>query len=633
MKFKKELSISFILAILAGIIYFQTSGHDFIQYDDLDYIVENNNVRTGLSPENVAWAFTTFHSCNWHPLTWISHMIDVQLFGLNPAGHHLVNVLFHIANSILLFLVLRKMTAALWPSAFVAVLFAVHPLHVESVAWAAERKDVLSTFFWMLTMGAYAFYAARPDLKKYLITLGLFALGLMAKPMLVTLPFVLLLLDFWPLGRWSDSPAVLKRSEHSVSSVNMKKKRQKKSEKSEKIAFQNSFNQRKASTLLVEKTPFFILAALSCILTIIAQQKGGAVSSLETIPLATRLMAAFTAYGAYIQKMICPEGLALIYPYVKIIPLWTFVLSFVLFASATAFSIWVWKSYPPITFGWMWYVGTLVPVIGLIQVGEQALADRYTYIPLVGLFIMIAWGVTSLSARNIALRKAMPAAACFIVAALTTTAYLQVQHWKNDLTLFRHVSESTRDNFTAEFRLGFALSQAGQFEEACQHYSKALRIRPDSDKAHSNLGIALVNRGKTAQALEHFQSALQINPKSTEAHNNAGLVLMQMGNLGSAYAHFEESRRLKPDNPDTLYYLGALLVQTKQFVDAIRNLNDALRLNAGHAPAHNMLGIALASTGQMEEAIVQFRLALQINPDYREALNNLQRAESEKRRK
>ena len=627
-----SLMICAVLVIMNITLFGPVRNHEFINLDDNVYITENAQVREGITPRGILWAFTSIEGCNWHPLTWISHMIDVQLFGLNPAGHHLVNVLFHIANSILLFLVLRKITAALWPSAFVAVLFAVHPLHVESVAWAAERKDVLSTFFWMLTMGAYAFYAARPDLKKYLITLGLFALGLMAKPMLVTLPFVLLLLDFWPLKRWNTQEGLSRPASRSldISETSRKKNKKDKPKAPSSPPKEKTFyttHTQKSLYLLQEKIPFFVLAGLSCTITLIAQFKGGAAATIGEIPLMPRLENALVSYLLYIQKMFWPTDLAIFYPYEKVIPPWQFIGAALLVAAITYISIRFRKNQPWLAVGWFWYLGTLIPVLGLIQVGKQAMADRYTYIPLIGLFFVVTWGIPALLEKY-ALKKILSAASISVVIIFSFLTFRQVSFWKDDFTLFGHALQSTPENYLAHCNLGLALTMRGQYEEAYSHFSEALRIFPSSEVANNNIGMLLQKQGRLEEALVYFNKVLQTNPNNVESRKNIGITLSYLGKLDDAYAYFEESRRIKPDDAETHYYMGSILLRQKRLSEAMERLNEAVRLNPNHSQAHNLLGIALASTGQIEGAVMHFQMALRINPNYQEAFNNLRRAEA-----
>ncbi|MBL7207805.1 MAG: glycosyltransferase family 39 protein, partial [Desulfobacterales bacterium] len=402
---RREGVVCLFLALTVLAVYWQVGNHEFVNYDDKDYITENQHVQAGLTLKSIAWAFTSTHAGNWHPLTWLSHMLDCQIYGLNPCGHHFTSVFFHILNSILLFLVFKRMTGAFWKSAFVAALFALHPLHVESVAWAAERKDVLSAFFWMLTMGSYIRYVERPGTNRYLLVLLFFALGLMAKPMLITLPFVLLLLDYWPLGRFHvRKPEAAQPSEEKPQKDTKSKKR-----KSRKRLAKNAVQAKKttgsdyqwslALSLLWEKIPLFVLAAASSVVTFFVQQSGGAVRSLDALPLFVRISNALVSYISYIVKMILPHNMAILYPHPKDFSIWQVAGACLLLACISFIAIRSMKRYPYFAVGWLWYLGTLVPVIGLVQVGLQSMADRYTYIPLTGIFIIIAWGISDLAAK------------------------------------------------------------------------------------------------------------------------------------------------------------------------------------------------------------------------------------------
>jgi protein O-mannosyl-transferase len=532
----------------------------------------------GLTWHGVAWAFTTEHAVNWHPLTWLSHMLDVQLYGLDAGAHHLTNLLFHIGNTLLLFGLLHRMTGALGRSAFVAGLFAVHPLHVESVAWVAERKDVLSTLFWMLTLWAYIEYVKRPDLRqssrrRYAAVLLFFALGLMAKQMLVTLPLVLLLLDFWPLGRVGIGPNPAGGWAPARDGW------------------------ATAGRLVWEKLPLLALAAASSIATFVIHQRGGAVIILSAIPLQLRIENALVSYVVYIGKMLWPAGLAVLYPYPQSLSAWSVAVAFVTLTGISVAVIWAAPRRPYLPVGWFWYLGTLVPVIGLIQVGDQAIADRYTYIPLIGLFIIVAWGVPDLLVRwplrMVVLPKiALPAAACLVILACAITARGQLEYWEDSTTLWTHTLAVTTRNNIAHNNLGATLADQGKTDEAIAHYSEALRIKSDYADAHNNLGVALADQGKLDEAIAHYSEALRIKPCYSDAHSNLGIALADQGNLDEAIAQFTEALRINPDS----------------------------------AKAHNNLGVALASQGKLDEAIAQFTEALQVKPDYADARNNLELA-------
>ncbi len=592
-----------IVAILA--VFWQVRSHEFLKYDDQIYVTDNPPVKAGLTLKGVIWAFSATHAGHWHPLTWLSHMLDCQLYGLKPAGHHLTSLVFHIASTLLLFLVLRQTTGALWRSGFVAALFALHPLRVESVVWAAERKDVLSTFFWMLTMWAYVRYAERPGLKRYLFILLWFVLGLLSKPMLVTLPFVLLLVDYWPLGRFQfGQPSGHPRSNTA---------------KSKGAGDQRSFVLR----LVLEKVPFLALAAVSSFLTFLAARGGGAVTSLEFLPLESRVANALVSYVSYIGKMIWPHHLAVFYPYPDALPLWQAAGAGLLLGCVSLLVILGARRRPYLMAGWLWYVGTLVPVIGLLQVGEQAMADRFTYVPLIGLFVMIAMGVPDILSGWRYRKIVMALSAGLVLSILMIVTWLQVGYWQNGVTLFEHSLEVTANNHISQFSLGIALNDQGKAQEAIAHYTEALRFRPDNLEAHYNLGVVLGQQGKNEEAIAHLTKALQIKPDHANARNNLGVILAGQGKNQEAIGHYTEALRIDPNNAYAHNNLGLILAQQGRNQEAIVHYNEALRIEPDYAEVHNNLGIDLARQGKNQEAVGHFAQALRIKPDYAEAHNNL----------
>ncbi|OHE89167.1 MAG: hypothetical protein A3G75_16095, partial [Verrucomicrobia bacterium RIFCSPLOWO2_12_FULL_64_8] len=515
------------MALIAAtvVVYAPVRHFEFVTWDDPNYITENPHVQGGLTWQGALWALTTGDPPYWHPLTWLSHMLDVQVFGLNAGGHHLPNVLLHIGNAILLFGLLHWMTGALGRSAFVAGLFAFHPLRVESVAWVSERKDVLSTLFWMLTLWAYVSYARRPRRGRYLVVLLLFALGLMTKPMLVTLPFVLLLLDVWPLGRVS-----LKTGPGGGS------------------GWATLRDQRPVVLRLVrEKLPLLALAVASSMVTFVVQERVGAIGELGARPWDLRLQNAMVSYVAYIGKMLWPAGLAAFYPYPRSLPAWQVVGSILGLIGVSVAVIRAARRCPYLPVGWLWYLGTLIPVIGLIQAGDQALADRFSYVPLVGLFIMVAWGIPELLARWRYRSIALPATAGLTLLACAISSWNQVQYWKSSMTLWTRTLNVTTGNYRAHHNLGLALAISGKGDEASAYFSEALRLKPDFAEAHNNLGSALANQGKFDQAIAHFSEALRFKPDSAEAHYRLGLALARLGKGDQAIPHFSDAIRLKPD--------------------------------------------------------------------------------------
>jgi Tfp pilus assembly protein PilF len=581
------------------LLYGQVAGHEFVGFDDDRYIFANPHVRQGLTWEGVKWAFSGFHVMNWHPLTWLSHMLDVQLFGLEAGGHLLVNVALHAANAVLLFVALRQMTGTLWPCAFVAALFAMHPMRVESVAWASERKDVLSGLFWMLTMLAYAGYARRPAAARYLLVFAALALGLMVKPMLVTLPCVLLLLDLWPLGRWRPGSAEREGPGRTPA----------------------AFAPRPISGLVLEKLPLLGLCAVSGAATLLAQRSGGAVSSLEAMPFASRLANALVAYVAYLRKTIWPSDLACFYPHPAAVSsdpaalIGAAIGAGLVLGCITLLAAHSARRRPYLTVGWFWYLGTLVPVIGLFQVGTQAMADRYAYLPLVGIYILAAWGVRDLAARRPRVELASKAAAPILLAAFGAATWHQVGTWQNSRTLYEHALRVTSDNYLIHNNLGAVLEKEGRIAEATGHFERALRIRPAFAPAHTNLGNVLLRRGDPAQAAVHYQRALRLDPDNAEAQNNLGSVFESQGRLAEAQDRFERALRIRPNYADAHYNLGVVFEARGDLTRAAAQYQHAVRLDPDHAKAHGNLGIVLIRQGKLAEAAARLERALEIDPD------------------
>jgi Flp pilus assembly protein TadD len=603
-----KLVVSILLVTAILFVYWPTRNHVFVNYDDPGYVTENRNVQAGLDWDGITWAFSTTHMSNWHPVTFLSHMLDCELFGLDPGGHHLSNVLFHLVNTLLIFMVFERMSGAFWRSAFVAAMFGLHPLHVESVAWVSERKDVLSAFYGILTLWLYFRYVERPGYNRYLLALLAFAMGLMSKPMLVTLPFVLVLLDYWPLGRFPVARPGAGNSATIYQSGSPGGQR--------RILFR----------LVCEKVPFFCLAAFSSVVTFIAQKSGGAVSSLEAFPLHDRMANALVSYVMYVVKMIWPQGLAVFYPRVAELPIWWGAASGIVLVCVSSLVFLSARRYPYLVTGWLWYLGMLVPVIGLVQVGNQAMADRYTYLPFIGLFIIMAWGVSDLAARWRYRKVVVGTTAAVLLSTFTIIAWLYTGQWKNSMTLFKHAVEVTAKNYVAHNNLGTALAGQGKLDEAIGHYRKALQIKYGYAKAHNNLGAALAKQGKLDEAIGHYRKALQIKYGYAEAHNNLGLALAGKGKLDAAIMHFSEAIGLQVDYAEAHYNLGVALARKGSLKKAIVHYSEALRIKREYAEAHSNLGIALAQQGRLEEAIAHFSQALRLKPDFREARNNLTRA-------
>ena len=533
---------------------------------------------------------TSFDAANWFPLTWLTHMADYQLFGMESGWHHLTNVWLHSLAVLLLFAALKRMTGARWPSAFVAFLFALHPLHVESVAWVAERKDVLSALFWFLTLWCYARYVERPGAGRYLAVLVAFCLGLMAKPMIVTLPFALLLLDVWPLERaprpWRWNAAAWK-------------------------------------PLLVEKLPLLALAAGASMLTFLAQRHGGAVAPLAGIPLALRLENGLVSYVAYLGDMLWPAGLAVLYPLPHALPVWEVAAAGLVLVGI---SLAVARQFPPrpyLAVGWCWYLGTLVPVIGLVQVGSQSRADRYTYVPMIGIAIMLAWGAAELADRRPRARKAVIAAACAACAACLPATWFQIQYWASSETLFRRALQVTGNNFTMHNNLAEYYLQEGRNEEARVQAAEALDINPYYLDAHVNLASALSHLGRPGEAEAEYRKALAIAPSSVEAHSGLGAALAVEQRPAEALPELQLAVRLKPGYADGHYNLGKALAALGRSPEAANEFAAATRLEPGHADAHHSLALTLAAQGKLSEAADEFAAEAQLRPTDAEAQYNL----------
>ena len=610
-----RLAIAFFLVAATLAVFGRAVTFDFVNFDDNLYVTDNPPVQKGLTLEGLRWAFTTGHTVNWYPLTWLSHMLDVELFGLDPAGHHATSVLLHALSAGLLFHVLLRMTGGLWQSALVAGLFALHPLRVESVAWVAERKDVLSTFFWILTMLAYARYAESRTVARYLAVAGCFALGLMAKPMLVTLPFVLLLLDYWPLKRVNQA------------------------------ASEGRIAQRTAR-LLLEKAPLFALSAAVSIVTFLLQ-RGEAMTSLKATPMLTRLLNASAAYGTYLAQTFWPTGLAVFYPRAADpLLLRQALLGGALLAAGTLAALGWAKRRPYLAVGWLWYLGTLIPVIGLVQVGAQAHADRYTYLPQIGLFIAVVWGVGGLLAERPVVAKVACAASAIALATCTALTWNQLGHWHNSRVLFQHAVAVTADNGRAHDYLGQALLEEGRTDAAVTHLREAVRLEPYNPQPAYNLGLAYYGQGNIGHAREQFERALQLDAVRIRSHFmlgnlaleggdfpesighfsviidedseninariNLAIALARHGSPEEAETHFREVIEREPSNADALYNYGLLLIEQARMPEAQGVLERTLQARPDHVEAHRQLGRILRGRGLHEEAERHFNTAAEI---------------------
>ena len=594
--------------VLSGVLVFeQVRNFDFVNYDDNEYVYENEQVLKGLSYEGVTWAFTNCDIGYWQPVTWLSLMCDCQLFGASAVWIHVVNVLLHVANTLLVFAVLKKMTGSLWASGFVAGAFAVHPMHVESVAWIAQRKDVLSTFFLLLTLLAYAGYAKRPSVYRYMAGLAVFALGLMAKPMLVTLPFLLLLLDYWPLNRFEAAQP---------SKVSGRHRRKRASA---------PHRHTSAGRIIIEKIPFFLLSGVSCVITFLTQQAGGVIVDIKSIPLKYRVGNVLFSYAAYMGKMFWPRNLAVFYPFnaVRSIPLWQFVLYALLLVGVSCLVVGFGRRRKYLVVGWFWFVGTLVPVIGVVQFTGSSHADRFSYIPYVGLFIMVAWGLAEFLSKWAYGKVVLGASMVVVLAALGISAHRQVGFWNNSITLFSRTLEVTEDNPLACYNLGSAYDAAGRHREAVEAYKGGIRAKADYFDAWYNLGNAYAKLGLFHEAIEAFKRAITIKRDFAYAYSNLGAAYGNVGRYQEAIEALEQATRIEPNHLDAWYNLGNAYGSLGRGQRALEAFKQATRIKPDDPFAWCNLGNAYGSLGRHQEAIEAFEQAIRIKPDYTDPRYNL----------
>jgi tetratricopeptide (TPR) repeat protein len=613
------IAVCIVLAALVWVAFGATTHYGFINFDDDVYVYKNEHVTGGITGKAIRWAFTHVHSSNWHPITWLSHMLDCNLYGLNAGGHHFTNILVHTATCILLFLLLRSMTGFLWRSAIVAAIFAIHPLRAESVAWIAERKDVLSGLFFMLTLAVYGWYARRPwSLARYLVVMLMFSLALMSKPMVVTIPFVLLLLDYWPLKRLAASGGhlILRRC-------------------------------------VLDKIPLLLLSAMTCLVTVLAQHE-----AVSPLPLPLRLSNAAVSSIVYVQQMFFPSGLVALYPFPEHgLPYTEIFLACSLLTAISATAFLVRRQCPWLMCGWFWYLGMLVPVIGVLQVGAQAHADRYTYLPQIGLAIALVWSAAEIVARSRRYQMVLSGAAAAVIILLTVCAHQQTAYWQNSRTLWTRALAFTSDNIVAHNNLGNALLDDGKVDEAIGHFKEARRIKPQDPKAAFNLGNALIQRGELTEGISNLSNALELNPDYTEAHINLGGALLKTGKVDDAAGHFQKALQLEPAQPSawndlgyarlqqgstekalvcfqkamqfdptqpvTLDNIANAFMQQEKVDEAIHYYQRALQIKPDFAEAEYNLGTALVQQNNLEEAIVHFKKALRLKPDYANAAYNI----------
>jgi Tfp pilus assembly protein PilF len=580
---KRNFVFCLLIFVLTLVVYNRVNGHPFVNYDDDRYVTDNPHVRAGLNGETIAWAFSSTEQANWHPLTWISHALDCQLFRLNPAGHHFTSVVLHAINAVLLFLIAVYATGFALPSLVLALLFALHPVNVESVAWIAERKNVLSTLFFFLTLGSYGWYIRKPDWKRYLATLSFFACGLMSKPMLVTLPFVLLLLDYWPLQR---TITTVKR--------------------------------------LLEKIPFFALSAASAIITMYAQQGGGAMRSSVQFPFNVRLENAVNAYAAYLWKTIWPVRLAPLYPHPgDSLPGWQIAVSALVLVVITAMVI-RFRPRKYLLVGWLWFLGTLVPVIGLLQVGDQAMADRYAYIPLIGMFLMVVWGFADFSPST----KLSTVASALAITLLCAATYRQTGYWSTSYDLWSHTLAVTQNNFIAHDNLGGALLQLNRPDEAFAQFQAASQINRRDPMSHTNMGAYLQEHGRSTEAIEQFQAAISLTSDPgllASNYANLGTAYRESGNSNQARENYERSLQLNPGQFNAYLGRARLLESEAKYQEAAADFQRSAEIQPT-VDAYLGLGRVLQAAGKAQESKYALEKAIQMAPDSPEVRQAIEKA-------
>ena len=577
-----------IIAAVTLLVYWQVVGHEFINFDDNLYLTENAHVQQGLTGDSVAWAFTPTTRPYWHPMTWLSIMISVELFDLDSGGHHLVNLFIHVLNAILLLIVLRRMTGAFWQSLFVSAVFALHPVNVESVAWFAERKNVLSTFFWMLTMLFYSRYAEQPTVARCALVFVSLGLGLMAKPMLITLPFVLLLLDVWPLERWP-----LMQTPETP----------------------NRFHSATAKRLILEKVPLLLLSIVSVSISIGYAQHREIMISGEAVPLTLRVANAVVSYVKYIGDMLWPGDLAIFYPFPEVIPLWQTGLAFLLMFGLTLLALMLSRERPYLIVGWLWFLGTIVPVIGIVQAGIwPAMADRFAYVPLIGLYIIVAWGIPDAIKPGAYRRAAISIMAAVAIALLSIQTWIQIGYWKNNETLFSHAVRATKGNALAHNNLGIERAVRGRLDDAVKHFQNALALAPAYAEAHNNLATAFKDMGHLDESISHYRRAVAIMPQYSKAHLNLARALSHIGELDGVETHYRRVLELTEDSPEAMIGLGNVMARKGRIDKAMDYYRAVLARFPGHPRGMEFMGKALLVQGRAHDAIPYLRRATEMAP-------------------
>ena len=609
-----KLFICFFLLILTIIVYAPIKNYEFINFDDGSYVYKNETVQTGLTAESIKWAFKvikTDETAYWHPLAWLPHMLDCQLFGVNPGMHHLSSLFYHLLNTLLLFLVLTRMTGALWKSAFVAIIFALHPINMDSVVWISEKKNLLSTLFWLLTMLAYAHYASRPTILRYFLVLIAFALGLMAKPMLATLPCALLLLDFWPLYRFK----WFRKSQIRENQIN---------KKSSSPNTTPTFQEASLFRLISEKIPMLFLSFGTIGLSYYSLQHNSQIQNEATVPMALRISNALVSYFQYIWHLIWPVNYAIFYPFPEAIPIWKPIIAALALIILTALVIIYSKKKPYLAVGWLWFLGTLVPVIGLINAGLwPAMADRWAYVPFIGLFIIIAWGVPDFFSRFRAKKIILTGAAILSIIILAAATSVQLKYWKNSHALFQHAINVTQNNHIAHMHVGTSFNEKNNHKQALKHFLKAVEIKPNYSEALENAGYEFTNLKNYSKALQYYKKALLFAPSKAELFNKIGNAYAYMKKYDKAVSYYIEAIAIDSDDPTFYNNLGVARYFTGKFDQAIIELKKAIKIKPDYSEAYYNLGLAQGKTGNSVEATRSFLKAVQLDPDYKEAHSSL----------
>jgi tetratricopeptide (TPR) repeat protein len=616
---RQKLIIYTVLTVVTLAVFWQVNHYDFINFDDPAYVTENSVVQTGITSAGFLWAFSTTCYGGWNPLIWISYMFDYQLHGLNAGGYHLTNVILHILSTLLLFWLFTRMTGAIWKSAFVAALFALHPLHVESVAWIAERRDVSSAFFWMLTLCLYVYYTEKPVIRRYLLVVFSFICALMSKPMVVTLPVVMILLDYWPLGRLQSQKLGNNLTNFMPDSTNQSIRETKSKEETPKGNISSPNKRRLSETRIAgiiplwqlwEKIPFFVLSAVISIMILYDHYK----LPPKYSPLGSRIANAPVSFLTYLEKTFWPHDLAVFYPFPDKLPLWQILGATILILVISIAVMVMVRRLPYMLVGWLWYAITLLPVIGILPIENYAMADRYTYLPSIGIGIMLAWGIPLLYTRAAIRKKILfPAGLAYLVI-LSVLTWQQCGYWKNTFELFKHALQVTKDNFVAHMCFGIALIDKGRFEEAIEHNNKAIRLKPDYVEAYNNRGFAYDKLGRYQQAFEDYNKAISLNPNFVDAYYNRGFAYDKLGRYQQAFEDYNKAISLNPNYADAYYKRGIAYGKLGRYQQAFEDYNKVISLNPNYADAYNGRGTIYLKIGQYQQAIKDFNRAIRLNP-------------------